>query len=263
MKILVTGDTGLIGRDVSAALQARGDNVVGFDKSKSEDLLDHKSLEEAAEGCDAIVHCAAIKNDSRGTPAEIFATNVTGTWNALQAAERIGAGAFVYLSTAQVFGVYDPTPPALDVPITDDHPRRATRPYGLSKCFGEDLCASFSARTGIPTVALRPVAVFDPPTYEWAWRERVDFAARSWQDRAFVDVRDVSAAVLLAIDSPPIATHVRLTLCSPHLIPGADPSSARRGFDTSAAASVLGWRPRHTWDEFVLAKTDNSTDSPP
>lgn len=263
MKILVTGDAGLIGRDVSAALMARGDNVVGFDKSRNEDLLDRKILEEAAGGCEAIVHCAAIKNDSRGTPAEIFATNVTGTWNALRAAERGGATTFVYLSTAQVFGVYDPTPPALDVPITDDHPRQATRPYGLSKCFGEDLCASFTSRTGITTVALRPVAVFDQPTYEWAWGERVAFAVRSWQDRAFVDVRDVTAAALLAIDGVPGAKHLRLTLCSPHLIPGADPSSVGKGFDTSAAASAFGWRPRHTWAEFVLTKTDTSRDPSP
>ena len=107
---------------------------------------------------------------------------------------------------------------------------------------------------------MRPVAVVDPPTYEWAWSERSDFAARSWQDRAFVDVRDVSAAALLAIDGALGATYLRLTLWAPHMIPGADASSVRPGFDTSAAASALGWRPRHTWDEFLLTKTDRSTD---
>ena len=260
MKILVTGDVGLIGRAVRAALVARGDDVVGFDKSRHEDLLDHEALEEAAAGCAAIVHCAAIKNDSRGTPAEIFTTNVTGTWNTLRAAERSGAGTFVYLSSAQVFGVFDPTSPPPDAPVGDGHPRRTTRPYGLSKCFGEDLCLSFTSRTGITTVALRPVAVFDPPTYDWAWGERVSFAARPWQDRAFVDLRDVTAAALLAIDVPLPATHLRLTLSSPHLIPGVDPSSALSGFDTSEAAAAIGWRPRHTWDEFVRGKTDSSGD---
>jgi UDP-glucose 4-epimerase len=259
MKVLVTGDAGLIGRDVSAALAARGDTVVGFDKSRNQDLLDHEALEGAAAGCAAVVHCAAIKNDSRGTPAEIFTTNVTGTWNALRAAERAGANTFVYLSTAQVFGVFDPSSQLVDGAIGDEEPRRATRPYGLSKCFGEDLCASFTSRLGMTTVALRPVAVFDPPTYEWAWREQVDFADRSWQDRAFVDVRDVTAAALLAIDVPPAATHLRLTLCSPHLIPGADPSAVGQ-FDTSAASAALGWRPKHTWDEFVLKKTSTLSD---
>ena len=31
-------------------------------------------------------------------------------------------------------------------PVDDEHPRRAMRPYGLSKCLAEDLCAGFTAR---------------------------------------------------------------------------------------------------------------------
>lgn len=262
MKVLVTGDAGMIGRAVSAALRSRDDIVVGLDRARNEDLLDQAAVERAAVGCDAVVHCAAIKNDSRGTPAEIFATNVTGTWNALRAAENAGARAFVYLSTAQVFGVFDPTSPGVDLPVSDDHPRRASRPYGLSKCFGEDLCAAFTSRIGITTVALRPVAVFDPPTYEWAWRERSAFAARPWQDRSFVDLRDVTAAVLLAIDLPNAATHLRLTLSADQAIPTSDDSSPASPFDTSAATSALGWRAAHTWHEYTKDKEDTSSVDP-
>lgn len=254
MKVLVTGDAGMIGSSVGGTLWSRGDTVIGFDNSRGQDLLDHAALERAAVGCDAVVHCAAIKNDSRGTPAEIFATNVTGTWNTLRAAESAGARTFVYLSTAQVFGVYDPTTPELPASIGDEHPRRASRPYGLSKCFGEDLCASFTSRAGLTTVALRPVAVFDPPTYEWAWRERAEFASRPWPDRAFVDLRDVTSAVVLAVDLPTRDTHLRLLLSAEEALPGSGPRPSTGGFDSSAAASALGWRPAHTWYEFVQAK---------
>jgi hypothetical protein len=49
--------------------------------------------------------------------------------------------------------------------------------YGLSKCLAEDLCAGFTARTGIPVVALRPVWVWDPGMYQrieaqWLLRRR-------------------------------------------------------------------------------------------
>jgi len=45
-------------------------------------------------------------------------------------------------------------------------PRRAMRAYGLSKCLAEDLCAGFTARTGIASVSLRPVWVWDPGQYQ-------------------------------------------------------------------------------------------------
>ena len=73
-------------------------------------------------------------------------------------------------------------------PVDDAHPRRAARPYGLSKRLGEDLCAGFTSRTGIATVCLRPVAV-------WA------------------QVRDVAAAVGQAL-TVPLAGHHRILLCA-------------------------------------------------
>jgi len=39
------------------------------------------------QGCEAVVHAGAIAHDSAGTPAEIVATNVLGTWHVLQAAK--------------------------------------------------------------------------------------------------------------------------------------------------------------------------------
>jgi nucleoside-diphosphate-sugar epimerase len=51
---------------------------------------------------------------------------------------------------------------------------------------------------------------------------------------AFVHVDDVVEAIVLAL-STRVVGHVRLTLCGP----GA--------FDTTAAATTLGWRASRTW----------------
>ena len=102
------------------------------------------------------------------------------------------------------------------------------RPYGLSKCLAEDLCAGFTARTGIPTVALRPAWVWDRSMYqriEAQWQ--ADPAAEwtpTWEYGQFVDVRDVADAVRRALDVP-LAGHHRMPLCAAD-IAATEPSLA-------------------------------------
>ena len=117
-------------------------------------------------GCAAVVHAGALAHDSAGSPEDIMAVNVLGTWHVLLAAEAAGAGRVVYFSSVQVFGLAEGERLPDYFPVDDAHPRRAMRPYGLSKCLAEDMCAGFTARTGIPTVALRPCWVWDPGMYQ-------------------------------------------------------------------------------------------------
>jgi hypothetical protein len=91
------------------------------------------------------------------------------------------------------------------------------RPYGLSKCLAEDLCAGFTARTGIPAVALRPAWVWEPGMYhriEAQWQ--ADPASEwtpTWDYGQFIDVRDVADAVRRALDVP-LEGHHRVLLCA-------------------------------------------------
>lgn len=95
-----------------------------------------------------------------------MAVNVLGTWHVLLAAEGAGASRVVYFSSGQFFGLTDGERLPDYFPVDDAHPRRAMRAYGLSKCLAEDLCAGYTARTGIPTVSLRPAWVLDPGMYQ-------------------------------------------------------------------------------------------------
>src|SRR5262249_3834416 len=204
-------------------------------------------------------------HDSRADPATIMAVNVLGTWHVLEAARRAGLARVVHFSSAQVLGIAEGERPPDALPIDDRHPRRAARPYGLSKRLGEDLCAAVTERTGIATVCLRPWAVWLEEDYL-----RVAAARRArpesewepyWEYGAFVDARDVAEAVLLALTVPDPG-HVRALLCAPdiaasapgrelaaRLIPGvpwrgdapwdADPSRAL--VDCAEAERALGW----------------------
>jgi nucleoside-diphosphate-sugar epimerase len=138
-----------------------GHDVAGFDRADGDDLLDLASVRRAVDGCAAVVHAGALAHDTAGSPEDIMAVNVLGTWHVLLAAEAAGISRVVYFSSGQVFGIAEGERLPDYFPVDDAHPRRAMRPYGLSKCLAEDLCAGFTARTGIPTVALRPAWVWD------------------------------------------------------------------------------------------------------
>jgi nucleoside-diphosphate-sugar epimerase len=226
-RVLLTGSSGGVGRATWPALQQAGWEVRPFDLAAGEDLRDAQAVSDAMQGCDAVVHAGALAHDTAGSPTDIVATNVLGTWHILVAAESLGVARVVYFSSAQVFGCAEGEGQPAYLPIDDDHPVRAARPYGMSKRLAEEMCLAWTTRTGIPTVVLRPVLVL---TDESLALYSPDTAVLG----AFVHVDDVAAAVVLALTAD-VDGHHRLTLCGPG------------SFDCSRAEATLGWRPARTW----------------
>jgi UDP-glucose 4-epimerase len=174
-----------------------------------------------------IVHAGAIAHDSAGTPADIVSTNVLGTWHVLLAAERWRVSRVIYFSSAQVFGFAEGEGTPDYLPVDDTHPRRASRPYGMSKRLAEEMCDAWTSRTAIPTLVLRPVMILDD--------DGLTLMAESQPELgAFVHVDDVVDATLRAINAK-LSGHHRITLCGP----GA--------FDSSRAQHILGWSPSRSW----------------
>jgi nucleoside-diphosphate-sugar epimerase len=271
MRVLVTGDRGKVGVPVAGYLRRAGYEVTGFDLADGADVLDLAAVSHAARGCAAIVHLAALAHDTAGRPEQIMAVNVLGTWYVLLAAEAAGVSRVICFSSAQALGIAEGERLPDYFPVDDDHPRRAMRPYGLSKVLAEDMCEGFTARTGIPTVCLRPVAVWHQTRYaavEDLWHAQPSAEWEPfWEYGAFVDARDVAAAVDLAL-TVPLSGHHRALLCAAdiagtgpsldlaaRLAPGvpvsdparylADPYAAL--LDCRAAADTLGWKAAYRW----------------
>jgi UDP-glucose 4-epimerase len=274
MRILLTGHAGLVGTATRRLLTASGAEVRGFDLCDGDDLRDRRAVERAVAGCDAIVHSGALANDVAGTAAEIFETNAVGTWHVLQAAERAGVPRVVYFSSIQVFGIGEGERAPEYLPVDDDHPRNAGRPYGMSKCLAEDLCAAATATSGLTTICLRPACVWTGEHYErFAARRRADPPSEYepfWEFGAFVDVRDVASAVARALAYNG-SDHLRVALCSPDISATAPsrkmarrlcPDVPWRGgseYETEPwtalirgrTAAALGWRPQYTWRRWL------------
>jgi UDP-glucose 4-epimerase len=225
--VLLTGSAGQVGRAATRRLEGEGWSVRPFDLLTGGDLRDEAVVFDAVSGCDAIVHAGAIPHDDSGTPADIVATNVLGTWHVLLAAERYAISRVVFFSSAQVFGFPEGEGVPEYIPVDDDHPLRAARPYGMSKRLAEEMCAAWTARTRIPTIVLRPVTILSDKGLERR-------AAHGTNPGAFVHVDDVADAVVKALCAD-VDAHVRLTLCGPG------------DFDVSKAERVLGWRATRPW----------------
>ncbi|MGN6664592.1 MAG: NAD-dependent epimerase/dehydratase family protein [Solirubrobacterales bacterium] len=120
MKVFLTGGTGFIGGEVVRQLRARGDEVACLVRTPGKaarltelgcelvpgNLGDETAIREGMEGCDAVIHAAAVYEV--GIPASqrpaMREANVGGTERVLSAALETKIPKVVYVSTVGVFG---------------------------------------------------------------------------------------------------------------------------------------------------------------
>ena len=143
MKVYVSGATGFVGGHVARELRERGADV----RDERVDLLDAQGLERAVDGCDAVVHVAAVY--SYDAPADLMErVNVAGTQALMDAARRQRVRRFVHTSTAGTCG------PVRGRPATeeDEPPEWELRvPYKRTNLAAERLARAAGAVVVNPT----------------------------------------------------------------------------------------------------------------
>ena len=180
MKILITGADGFIGSHLTEALVRAGHTVRAFTlynsfnswgwldhcaadvkgqfEAFSGDIRDPYGVKTAMEGCDVVLHLAALIAIpySYHSPDTYIDTNIKGTLNVLQAARELGVKRVIHTSTSEVYGT------ARFVPITEEHPLQGQSPYSASKTGADQLAYSFYASFGLPVVIARPFNTYGP-----------------------------------------------------------------------------------------------------
>ncbi len=166
---LVTGACGFVGAEIARALEARGDEVIAIDLAEEcpvegaeyrrIDITDKAAVMEACKGVDTIIHNASIVHTKQNKKDFVWAVNLGGTKNMLEAAQQHGVKRFVYISSGSV--VYE----GKDIENGDEslpYSSVSQAPYADSKIAAEKYVLSANGKGGVATTALRPHVVFGP-----------------------------------------------------------------------------------------------------
>ncbi len=265
MRVLVTGAAGNAGEATCHLLVEAGHEVrradvapplddglraVEFVRCDTRTVTD---VQRAVTGCDAVIHLAAwhCAHNPPVSDATIFAVNVDGTFNVLEACRANGVQAVVFASS-MAFGWGGV--------------------YSVSKVIGEDLCRMYHEATGASVAMLR-YHDFVPKPY-------LDFGVKLLRNG--VDRRDVAASNVAALDAaaskrfglfqtvihtdhhmPPEVvrdfSNYGLEWCETQ-VPGAGELIAKYGLslprdieqhDMSEAERLMGWAPKIGFAEFL------------
>jgi dihydroflavonol-4-reductase len=206
MRILVTGATGFLGSHVVHALESRGHEVVRFARTLGGDVLDAKSVGDAAAGCRAVLHCAGRVSRKPEDAEALYDLHVRGTKTVLDACAEAGVERAVVASTSGTVAVSD----------DPDHVGReddaapigviSRWPYYRAKLFAERAALERN-RPGFAVVSVNPSLLLGPGDVHGSSTEDV----RTFLEGAvpavpagglsFVDVRDAAEAMALALEA--------------------------------------------------------------
>jgi len=222
MKCFVTGASGFIGANLVHELAARGHRVRGLLRDRSDsrgltgadfervtgDVSDREMLQHEMRGCEWCFHVAASYHLWLHDYAPMYAANVEGTRNVLEAAAAAGCARMVYTSTVGCIGLpkeengcvlpTDETAPVSEAQMGNHYKRSKWQ----AECVAVEL-----VRQGFPVVIVNPTAPVGPrdakptPTGQVI----VDFLNRAmpaYLDTGlnWVHVRDVAIGHILAAE---------------------------------------------------------------
>ncbi|WP_224352774.1 NAD-dependent epimerase/dehydratase family protein [Streptomyces olivaceus] len=169
VRVLVTGGSGFLGAEICRQLVARGTETVSLSRRPSAaltrlgvrqvhgDLTDPAAVDRALDGCDAVVHNAALAG-AGGAPTPYWRTNVDGTRTVLDRCRRLGVRTLVHTSTASVAF----RPGGLE--NADEllpRPGRYLAAYPHTKAVAETLVLDAHG-PALATLALRPHIIWGP-----------------------------------------------------------------------------------------------------
>src|SRR5688500_13523537 len=171
---LVTGGAGFIGSHLTEELVRRGHTVRVADSLvtgkrqnldhipsvdfREGDLAELAFAQSVAQGCDYVLHQAAIPSVPRSVKDPITSNkaNVDATLNVLVASRDARVKRVVFAGSSSAYGN------TLTLPKHEEMPNSPLSPYALQKVVGEQYLQMFTRLYGLETVSIRYFNVFGP-----------------------------------------------------------------------------------------------------
>jgi nucleoside-diphosphate-sugar epimerase len=160
------------------------------------DIRDMHSVNQAMEGVDVVVHCAAAL--PLYTPEDIYTTDIDGTRNVLQSALDHTVERAIHISSTAVYGVPD------HHPLLEGDRVSGVGPYGEAKVKAEEVAVGFREK-GLCVTVIRPKSFIGPERlgifamfYEWA-KDGKNFPILGSGNNLYqyLDVEDLCDAITL------------------------------------------------------------------
>jgi len=176
-RVLITGGGGFIGTHIAIDLAKKGFKIRLFDldfnnfdvlcqklghnfevqKIKG-NVLDTITLTTAVNGCDYVVHAAAmlgVKNTEE-KKLDCLNVNILGTINVLEACVKEKIKRIVFTSSSEVYG--EP----VEFPIKETNSTSPVSLYGVSKLAGEEYMKAYQKKHGLDFSIVRFFNVYGP-----------------------------------------------------------------------------------------------------
>lgn len=216
MKVLVTGANGLLGHHVVMQLQKanhdiriilRGQRDIYFDMNNIESVVgnfsDYESLKIAANGCEAIIHIAAVTSINLLHYQDYKPINVEACATIIKVADELKIDHIVFVSSANTIGFGSKGKPAdetadIEFPFTNSY-------YAQSKLEAEKLFIEASKKPDRHVIIINPTFMIGscdtkPSSGKlmlMGYKKRIMFVPRGGKN--FVAVKDVASAICNAL----------------------------------------------------------------
>lgn len=158
MKILITGNTGLIGMNLVERLRDSHE-IFGMSRKSGYDLRDTEKTRQAIEDFkpDIVYHLAANTAESRGeiSPIDMTQRNLMLFLNVLVPSINIGVKKFIFTSSVAVYG-------EAEVPYREDDICKPKDVYGVNKLAEEQMLKILAKVHGLNYTIFRPHNIYGP-----------------------------------------------------------------------------------------------------
>ncbi len=224
MKILITGGSGFLGRNLIERLIHEGHEVSCLDRyiapfleeygvrTIQGDIYEQVAVEEAVKGMDVVVHmaCTSLPKTSNDDPYFDVISNVGGSIRLLDSAVKNNVKKFVFISSGgTVYGTPN------EVPIKETHSTNPECSYGITKLTIEKYLQLYMEQKGLKTCVLRLANPYGKyQRYKaiqgvipvFCYKALQEEPIRVWGDgtvkRDFIAIEDTVRAICMAIESP-------------------------------------------------------------